>query len=104
MKCGYNKEVFSEQEICDNNYCGLCNEKMILDMNKGKKIEEKPVGDNFPIINKGNNYEQEIINNVRIIGEYSTWNVIEEITDAKLRIKYRMAFLKLGYKIPEKEL
>jgi len=63
--------------------------------------KEKPTGDNFPVIN--NNQEQEVRNSMNTIGDYSTWEMIEAIANAKVRLRYRLIFLKLGGKIPEKE-
>jgi uncharacterized metal-binding protein len=100
--CGYTKEVYNKEEINDNEKCPLCEGIMIWDMNAGKKLEaplNEPLGDNFPKfpIEHYSKQDLEIINNVRIIGEFATWDTIEKIADAKLRIQYRNIFLKLGY-------
>jgi hypothetical protein len=119
-QCGYNIDIL-ENEISYYDECILCKGKMILDLNRGKKLEEpikldndhnaydEPLGDNFPIIHKDvkkelNNQEQEIINSIRMIGEYSTWDMIEAISDARMRARYRLIFLKQGGKIPEREV
>jgi len=45
--CGYAMRVYSEGEVYENERCSLCGGVLILDLNKGKKIEP-PTGDNFP--------------------------------------------------------
>jgi len=46
QECGYAMRVYSEAEVYENERCSLCEGILILDLNKGKKIE--PTGDNFP--------------------------------------------------------
>ena len=78
-----------------------------------ERLDNEPLGDNFPVkpdfskidkIRELNNQEQEVKNSINMIGDYPTWEMIEAIGNAKLRIKYRMIYLKLGGKIPEKEI
>jgi hypothetical protein len=76
--------------------------------------KEKATGDNFPKIKHDppkmdkirelNNQEQEIKNSINIIGENSTFEMIEAIADYKMRLRYRLIFLKLGGKIPERDI
>ena len=70
--------------------------------------ENEPIGDNFPKLPQDtkkelNNQEQEILNSIRMIGDGATWEMVEAIKDARLRLRYRLIFIKLGGKIPEKE-
>jgi len=46
QECGYAMRVYSEGKVYENEKCSLCGGILILDLNKGKKIE--PTGDNFP--------------------------------------------------------
>jgi hypothetical protein len=86
--------------------------------------EQEPTGDNFPIINNQDkeilerhkqyqidnseknkeiiNAEQEIRGSIKMIGDYSTWEMIEAVKDCKLRLRFRLIYFKLGGKIPEK--
>jgi len=70
---------------------------------------DKSIGDNFPKIPQDtkkelNNQEQEILNSIRMIGDGATWEMVEAIKDVRLRLRYRLIFIKLGGKIPEKEI
>lgn len=119
--CGYNVEVL-ESEIYGRDICILCENKMVLDLNHGNKLEEEPTGDNFPQfdkekqaselerLNKGlnklgniNGFEQEITNSRNMIGDTLTWVMIEGIKDAMVRLQCRFIFIYQGGKIPEKE-
>lgn len=80
--------------------------------------EKELIGDNFPVfdkekqaneldrLEKGINKlsdiptsEQEVKESIKNIGYKNTWEMIEAISDIKLRLRYRIIFLKL-----EKEL
>jgi len=103
-QCGYTKKVRKE-EIVDDDECGICGNRMILDISQGKKVEE-PLGDNFPKFSTKHSHsqEQEIIKSIDMIGEKSTEEMIEAIRDVKLRLKYRMIFINLGYNISKKDI
>ena len=97
-KCSHTIEVF-ESEAMDFTECCLCGSSMLLDMNKGKKMEE-PTGDNFPlIIDK----EREMLDSFGTLGMGHTWYFIENIIDVKLRLQYRKTFFACGGQIPERE-
>jgi len=98
--CGYSKMIYSESEIYDNDKCPLCEGKMALDMNKGKKVEDEAPGDNFPQIP---NREREMRDSIATLGIGHTWYLIEAITEVKLRLQYRALFFKCGGTIPERE-
>jgi hypothetical protein len=51
-----------------------------------------------------NTQQQEILNSIRMIGDGATWEMVEAIKDVRLRLRYRLIFIKLGGKIPEKEI
>jgi transcriptional antiterminator len=96
-KCKYNETITCNREKCEN-----CLMTYIANF-------KEPTGDNFPKIpndfipDKNTTLaEQEIINSINMIGQENTWNLIEEISDAKTRIKYRNIFFKYGGKIPER--
>lgn len=124
--CGYSKNIFSEQERHDKEDCPICGGKMELESHS------ETLGDNFPKLsdcpadygatcNKGKAcdsckdnsdifqekeiklQEQELSNSVRMIGEKHAWIMVEAIADVKLRVRYRMLFFKLGYKMPIQE-
>jgi hypothetical protein len=113
-ECGYAKEVYSEAEIEDNDFCPLCKGRMILDLNQGKRLDndhkahDEVPGDNFPKV--PNDFipgtytsmaEQNIINSRNMIGDSATWQTIEGIKNFKIRLQYRGIFIKVGGKIPE---
>ena len=92
-ECGYSKEVL-ENEIYYYNECPLCQGKMVMDLNQGKKIDPEPLGDNFPKLdNKDNLTESEkiMINSlaqeIKEFGEEWVWNNINMIVFEK-RLEY----------------
>jgi hypothetical protein len=98
--CGYNVEIL-ENEFFDRGECAICGEKMVLDLNRGKKLEEEPLGDNFPQIP---DREREMRDSIGTIGVGHTWEIIESIKDVRIRLQYREAFFRCGGTIPEREI
>lgn len=96
-QCGHAIEVM-ENEVYGYGDCAICGGTMILDMNKGKVIEEA-VGDNFPHLPQ----EREMLDSISSIGQNATWKMIEAISDIKLRLRYRELFFKCGGIMPESE-
>jgi hypothetical protein len=86
----------------DGNIWGKEQERLDNDHN----AHDEPLGDSFPKfpVEHLNAQEQEVKNSINMISDYSTWEMIEAIGNAKLRIRYRMIYLKLGGRIPEKEI
>ena len=71
ISCGYSAEVFQE-DIDNFNECPICGEKMALDMNEGRKLEEESLGDNFPNVTYSKftkePTETEVKNNINLVG------------------------------------
>ena len=82
---------FIENGICEKDNITICNLGYACDACPYNKKEL-------------NNQEQEILSSIRMIGDGSTWEMVEAIKDARLRLRYRLIFIKLGGKIPEKEI
>ena len=97
--CGYNVEIL-ENEFFDRGECAVCGGKMVLDLNRGKKLEEEPLGDNFPQIP---DREKEMYDSFGMIGIGHTWEMVEAIADVRIRLQYRDLFFKCGGTIPIKD-
>lgn len=108
-QCGYSIEVLESERYAHAD-CSICEGIMIWQDRKTEDNRETPSGDNFPKLDQNKIYEikelinqYEIINSIRIIGDSATWRMVEAIGDARLRLRYRMIFLKLGGKMPKQE-
>jgi hypothetical protein len=110
--CGFIKDVY-EADVMDSISCEICGGAMLTEKDVDRlEAEEKDnaVGDNFPVIPQREENdtilrmaEREINSNLKILGDSNCWNLIEKISNAKLRLQYRAIFFKLGAKMPEKE-
>ena len=100
--CGYEKEIL-EIEAIDNMGCEMCGGDMFTQEMLEELEKDKAVGDNFPQLNErvSKMEEAEIKNNLNMIGNNASWQCIEAIKDAKLRLRYRSIFFQLKGVMPE---
>ena len=103
--CGFLKDVY-EEDLMDNTACDICGGAMLTerDVDRLEELEkDKVVGDNFPQLNErvSKMEEAEIKNNLNMIGNNATWQCIEAIKDAKLRLRHRSIFFQLKGVMPE---
>lgn len=96
LKMWQDGNIWEKEKSMGDNYSNLDIDKQADEL---KRLEKEI--DKFSDVNL---QEQEVKNSINMIGDNSTWEMIEVIKDVKLRIRYRMIFIKLGGKIPEKEI
>lgn len=89
---------------------GVCKKDNTTICNLGYACDSCPYnrpGDNYPNITYSKftkePTEQEVKNNINLIGNNMMWAIIEMIKDYKLRLEYRKLFFQVGGTIPEKE-
>lgn len=89
LNCGYEKDIEDLNELQEDVSCPLCDSLLFYEGENEDIIQDETIN-RFAVYHR-----QQVKQDIERLGEEKTWQIIESIEDAQMRLQYRKLFFEV---------